>query len=178
LSMRGQQGRTIYLSILVGLKEQYPQISLGDYLGASALERLDNVYYESIETIENAYADIPDDEFGPRNELARRQFRAWLQAIAVPRQYFDTPVFCGGRSRPNGPGTDRVVPHAGAGRVAGRLTSPPGYDRCIDLGLKAVFRLDYEASSHQEMLPAAASDVVEWMHGLLLESGAPSSGKD
>jgi len=55
--------------------------------------------------------------------------------------------------------------------------SPPGYDRCINLGLNAVFRLEYEASSHQEMLPAAASDVVEWMNGLLLESGALSSEK-
>jgi Secretory lipase len=178
LTMRGRQGRTIYLSILVGLKEQYPQISLGDYLGPSALQRLENVYYESIETIEEAYADIPDDEFGPRNEPARQQFRAWLEAIAVPRQYFDTPVFYGGRSRPNGPGTDRVVPQAGADRAAGSLMSPPGYDRCINLGLNAVFRLEYEASSHQEMLPAAASDVVEWMDDLLLESGALSSGKD
>jgi hypothetical protein len=163
LTMRGRQGRTIYLSILVGLKEQHPEISLSEYLGPVALQRLEYVYYDSIETIENVYADVPNDQFGPRTESATRKFREWLEAIAVPRQYFDTPVFYGGR---------RVDARAAnEDRAGGKLMSPPGYDRCIKLGLNVLFKLEYKAPSHQEMLPAAADDVVEWMNRQLVEHG-------
>jgi Secretory lipase len=173
LTMRGRQGRTVYLSILVGLKEQHPEISLSEYLGPLALQRLEKVYYDSIEMIESAYADIPDDQFGPRTESASRMLREWLEAIAVPRQYFDTPVFYAGRGRGRLP-SHRVAASVGTeDRAKGVLMSPPGYDRCIKLGLNTLFKLDYPASSHQEMLPAAADDVVEWMNTRLAEVPVP-----
>lgn len=139
-------GRAIYLGLVAGLKVQFAELSLSDYLGAGAMQRLEIVYQSpDFDEVWKAFADLPASEFGPRSEEAARRLRTMLAAHTVPRRRVGAPVFF----------------PAGESQAAAPMHGPTE-DAARRLG-DSVVTIRYPGVDHREVLGACAEDVVQWL---------------
>jgi pimeloyl-ACP methyl ester carboxylesterase len=141
--------QAFYTMMLVGQHTQHPELRYADYLGPRARALLPAARTLCFDDLAARFeqAQLPGEEFVPRDDGALERLRGWFTAAAIGQRATDGPVLIAQGD------SDQIVPRDLTDEL---VAASRGHGSHLD------YRV-YPGADHGGVLDAAAPDTVRWL---------------